>query len=125
MFKTIRLFHQLVKFSMLVLGCPISHAVSPVFSAAPLHLPAGCDLILILSVRQEASGGDAALYPGEVDADGAIKADRSIMEDEQEDEMETPPPGYQGQITLKVRISSVPARLCMFKPGVSLDWCIS
>ena len=34
MFKTIRLFHQLVKFSMLVLCCPILHAVSSVFSAA-------------------------------------------------------------------------------------------
>ena len=64
------------------------------------------------------SSGDPSLYPGEVDADGAIKADRSIMEDEMEDEMETPPPGYQGQITLKVRIlSALAARLCMFMRG--------
>lgn len=45
---------------------------------------------------------DPSLYPGEVDPDGKIKADQEIMEDEMEDEMETPPAGYQGQFTLRV-----------------------
>jgi len=43
-----------------------------------------------------------SLYPGWPDADETLKADLEIMRDEMVDKMETPPAGYQGQITLRV-----------------------
>jgi hypothetical protein len=51
-----------------------------------------------------------SLYPGEPDPDeNGSQGDLDIMHDEEQDEMEAPPPGYQGQISMNVCATHSPA----------------
>lgn len=51
-----------------------------------------------------------ALYPDEVDADAnGEQADLDIIHDEEQDEMDDPPPGYQGMISMNVCATHSPA----------------
>jgi hypothetical protein len=61
--------------------------------------------------------GAIALYPGEPDPDAnGSQADLDIMHDIEQDEMERPPPGYQGMISMNVCATHSPQQPCA-------HWC--